>query len=194
MYDASEHLCWIREEEHFVEVLGGLARDGERDRTASLAWREYGVAHVDTHAAARARRYRTGLETLAKVLPPSLRPCIQLLALDSQAPVDVGPSYRLCDENRVARLKALCRLHLARLVDRGAALDRTQRDTLQRELTLIDPSWVRLPALFEPGLADGSPAAVNATAAASHLWIARASTAGFPVVGARLGDNLVFKL
>jgi hypothetical protein len=194
MCDANEHLRWIRDEPDFVKVLGGLARDGERARRASLAWREYGVIRVDDHAAARARRYRTRLEALAKVLPPSLRPAVQLLALDDQAPLDVGPSYRLIDDARVSRLQELCRMKLAHLAGVGQALNRGRRDSLERTLTLINPSWVRLPALFDCGLADGSPAAVNATAAASRLWLAGASTAGYPVVGIRSGDHLVFDL
>jgi hypothetical protein len=162
------------------------AHGGETRRESSRAWREYDLRELEKFASPdRAHRYRTHLGRVAKVLPPAVRPFVAVLALNHDAPIALGRSYQLRDEDRVAALQHRCQLRLA-----GREMKSNDRKRLAETLKLIDPCSVRL--VSETGaLRVGDVAALNATAGAAGSWIAGPSAAGHPGIGLVAEDGTV---
>jgi hypothetical protein len=180
-YGAAEHWTWLLDQQVFQTALGALRALGATERSASRAWREYDVDEVERFGSERAKRYRTGAQTVASVLPPNLEGLVRLLLISDRLPdIEIPPGYRLLDGERVRKLQESC---LQRLDPAGDALSSAQGKALRGALHRIDPDEPARARIEIPGPTPVGDVSVSATSAAVGSWVGSASQAGFPGVG-----------
>lgn len=169
---------WICEQPEWIGALQVLQEDGAVTRKRGLPWRELAAHEVERLAGdqARARKYASRARRLEKVLPPRLRPLVELaVAGGAWLSVDIPPSRPL-PETDVQRLQAICLRTLS-----GDPVGRTDGQWRDRKLRSIDP-----PRHVHVSASLGSlagPVAVHATALESGRLVVGASQAGWLPVG-----------
>ena len=188
---ATEYLTALRTTDEWRELVGMLKRAGWTDRHETLAWRELGLRSAELISSDRGRRYVSMHRRLGSVMPRSLRPLVEVLVVDSGAPIVIAAGARIKDPKRACRLLDCAVRRLS-----GEGLLSGDRKFMARALETLDPRggcyFVAEPR-HGRAISKGDEVAYSATHAALGSWVAHHPCAGFPLAGvvASVGPNRV---